>query len=49
MSLLTGQIVLEVHKEHPKLEPNQIASALALLAGSVVFVIGILQLGYVSV
>lgn len=47
MSLLTGQIISDVHKEHPELILNEIASALAVLCGAFVFVIGILRLGCV--
>jgi MFS superfamily sulfate permease-like transporter len=49
MSLLTGQIITEVVKEHPKLVPHEIASALAVLCGAFVFVLGILRLGYVLI
>lgn len=49
MSLLTGQIITEVHKEHPHLIPNEIASSLAVLCGAFVFVLGILRLGYVFI
>lgn len=47
MSLLTGRIISEVHSQHPDLAPNVIASALAVLCGAFVFVLGILRLGYV--
>jgi hypothetical protein len=47
LSQLTGTIVAQIQKEHPKLKANQIASVLALLAGAFVFTLGILRLGYV--
>lgn len=47
MSLLTGEIVTRVRHEHPDLAAPVIASALAVLCGAFVFVLGILRLGYV--
>jgi MFS superfamily sulfate permease-like transporter len=49
MSLLTGQIITQVQKLHPKLIAYEIASALAVLCGAFVFVLGILRLGYVVI
>src|ERR1700733_11115473 len=43
MSLLTGQIITDVRQVHPKLIPNEIASALAVLCGAFIFVLGIFR------
>ena len=48
MSLLTGNIITRVQHAHPNLAGPVIASALALLCGSFVFVMGILRLGYAT-
>jgi hypothetical protein len=47
MSLLTGHIITAVQAKHKTLTGPEIANALALLAGSFVFVLGVLRLGFI--
>lgn len=47
-SLLVGGVVSSIEAEHPgKYKPEQIAHTLTLLAGAVLFVFGILRLGWI--
>ncbi|KAF3184732.1 Sulfate permease 2 [Orbilia oligospora] len=47
MSTLVGNIVLKAEETHPEFTRPQVASALALICGCIVFAIGILRLGFV--
>jgi solute carrier family 26 (sodium-independent sulfate anion transporter), member 11 len=47
MSTLVGHIILNVQAKHPEISGPVIASALAVLAGSFVFILGILRLGFI--
>ncbi|KAF3912533.1 Pendrin [Dactylellina cionopaga] len=47
MSTLVGNIVLKAEKSHPEFTRPQVASALAVICGCVVFTIGLLRLGFV--
>lgn len=47
MSTLVGHIILRVQAKHPEFAGPVIASALALLAGCFVFLLGILRLGFI--
>ncbi|KAF8308567.1 putative sulfate permease 2 [Clavulina sp. PMI_390] len=47
MSQLTATIIAQVHKAHPKLAATVIAQVLAVLCGAIVFVLGILRLGFI--
>ena len=47
LSTLVGNIVTKVLKEHPKLPPNEIANALAVIAGSIVVFLGLTRLGWI--
>jgi len=46
MSTVTGTVVLEAHKRVPEYQGWQVASALALIAGSIVCFIGLARLGW---
>lgn len=47
-SLLVGGVISNIEAEHPgKYKPEQIAHTLSLLAGAVLFVFGMLRLGWV--
>lgn len=47
MSTLTGNVVDALSPEFPELEAYHIASALAILAGAIVFAIGVLRIGWI--
>ncbi|KAK4144730.1 sulfate transporter family-domain-containing protein [Dichotomopilus funicola] len=47
MSQLTGGIVADLTEALPDLEPHAIASALAILAGSIVLFIGLIRCGWI--
>ncbi|KAJ6260787.1 Pendrin [Drechslerella dactyloides] len=47
MSTLVGNIVIKATAEHPEFTKPQVASALALICGCVVFAIGFFRLGFV--
>lgn len=47
LSTLVGNIVIKVGKEHPKIPPNEIANALAVIAGSIVVFLGLTRLGWI--
>jgi solute carrier family 26 (sodium-independent sulfate anion transporter), member 11 len=47
MSTLTGNIVLEVQASHPHIPAPLIASSLAIIAGSIVFFIGLIRCGFI--
>ncbi|EWC48027.1 hypothetical protein DRE_02606 [Drechslerella stenobrocha 248] len=47
MSTLVGNIVVKATETHPQFTKPQVASALAVICGSVVFAIGMLRLGFV--
>ncbi|KAF4767845.1 hypothetical protein HAV15_002653 [Penicillium sp. str.  len=47
MSTLTGTIVLKVHEEYPGYPSHLIASALAIICGGIVLVLGLLRLGFI--
>src|SRR5277367_861313 len=47
LSTLVGNIITEVHHTHPKYPGNVIASALALIAGSIVCFIGLVRCGWI--
>ncbi|EPS38873.1 hypothetical protein H072_7395 [Dactylellina haptotyla CBS 200.50] len=46
MSTLVGTIVLKAEKSHPEFSRPQVASALAVICGCIVFAIGLLRLGF---
>ncbi|CAF3892934.1 unnamed protein product [Rotaria sp. Silwood1] len=46
MSALTGNVIEAVHKEYPVYELHTIASALSLIAGCIVFSLGMFRLGF---
>ncbi|KAK6360013.1 Sulfate permease 2 [Orbilia brochopaga] len=47
MSTLVGNIVIKATADHPEFTKPQVASALALICGSVVFAIGLFRLGFI--
>ncbi|KAJ5572277.1 sulfate anion transporter [Penicillium sp. DV-2018c] len=47
MSTLTGTIVAEVQQQYPDYPGHLIASSLAVICGGIVFVLGILRLGFI--
>ncbi|ROT35127.1 sulfate permease [Sodiomyces alkalinus F11] len=47
MSQLVGNVVLRVRDNHPEFAPEDIARALALIAGAVLLFIGLVRLGWV--
>ncbi|CAF1462373.1 unnamed protein product [Rotaria sordida] len=47
MSTLTGNVVEAVHKEYPQYEFHTIASSLSLIAGCIVFALGMFRLGFI--
>ena len=47
MSQVTGSVVLALQPEFPKLPAHYIASALAILAGSIVLFIGLIRCGWI--
>jgi len=47
MSTLVGDIIIRTQEKHPNIAGPAIASALALLAGAIIFALGILRLGFV--
>lgn len=47
MSQLVGNVILRVRDDHPEFAPDQIARALALIAGAVLLFIGLIRLGWV--
>lgn len=47
MSQLTGDVVLAVSPKFPELQKYQIASALAVLSGAIVFFIGFIRIGWI--
>jgi solute carrier family 26 (sodium-independent sulfate anion transporter), member 11 len=46
MSTLTGNIILDVQKSHPDLEPHVIASALAVISGAIITFLGLIRWGW---
>ncbi|CAF3790460.1 unnamed protein product [Rotaria sp. Silwood1] len=46
MSALTGSVVDAIHRDYPKYELHTIASALSLLSGCIVFILGMFRLGF---
>lgn len=47
MSTVTGSVVTDIMKELPGTRPETIASALAILAGSIVLFIGLIRCGWI--
>jgi sodium-independent sulfate anion transporter 11 len=47
MSTLVGNIVIKAAKTNPKIQGHVIASALAVIAGSIIFFIGIIRVGWI--
>lgn len=47
MSTLTGDVVLALQDQFPDLQAYQIASALSVLAGAIVFFIGFIRIGWI--
>jgi sodium-independent sulfate anion transporter 11 len=47
MSTLVGNIVIKAGKTNPKIQGHVIASALAVIAGSIIFFIGIIRVGWI--
>ncbi|KAJ6190868.1 sulfate permease SutB-Penicillium chrysogenum [Penicillium mononematosum] len=47
MSTLTGTIVANVREEYPDYPPHLIASALAVICGGIVLVMGLLRIGFI--
>jgi sodium-independent sulfate anion transporter 11 len=46
MSTLVGNIIARIRVDHPEFSPDQIARALAVIAGSVLLFIGLTRLGW---
>jgi len=47
MSTLTGEIVNQVHSQHPDVAKHVIASCLAVILGGIVTALGLLRLGFI--
>lgn len=47
MSTIVGNVILKVHKTHPKVPGYEIASALAIIAGAIICFLGLARLGWV--
>lgn len=47
MSTLTGNVVLKVAKSHPHIPGHEVASALAIIAGSIICFIGLVGCGWI--
>ncbi|KAK4228843.1 sulfate transporter family-domain-containing protein [Podospora fimiseda] len=47
MSTIVGNIIIDVRKDHPGLEPEVIARALALISGAVLLFIGLIRFGFI--
>lgn len=47
LSTVVGNVVLDVRDQYPQYEPHQVASALAIIAGSIVLFIGLIRMGWV--
>lgn len=47
MSTLVGNIIIKVQKHHPEFTAPEIASALAVISGSVLLFIGLVRLGWI--
>jgi solute carrier family 26 (sodium-independent sulfate anion transporter), member 11 len=47
MSTIVGNIVLEVQKDHPDVEGHVVASALAIICGSIITFIGLARIGWI--
>ena len=47
MSTLVGQILERAAKDHPDVPGNEIASALAVIAGSIILFIGLIRCGWI--
>ena len=47
MSTIVGNIVLEVQKDHPDVEPHVVASALAIICGAIITFIGLIRCGWI--
>jgi solute carrier family 26 (sodium-independent sulfate anion transporter), member 11 len=47
MSTLVGNIVIKAEKTNPKIQGHVIASALAVIAGCIIFFIGIIRVGWI--
>jgi sodium-independent sulfate anion transporter 11 len=47
MSTIVGNIVLDARASHPELEGHVVASALAVIAGAIILVIGLARCGWI--
>ncbi|CRG90369.1 Sulfate permease 2 [Talaromyces islandicus] len=47
MSTLTGNIIIEVQKNHPEFSKPEIAQALSIIAGAIVTFIGLIRWGFI--
>lgn len=47
MSLIVGNVVQKVKKTDPKLAPHVVASALAIICGSIIAFIGLIRMGWI--
>ena len=47
MSTITGHVVDKVRREHPEIQPHVVASALAIIAGSIICFIGLIRCGWI--
>lgn len=47
MSLLVGNVVLKVKKTDPKIQGHVVASALAIICGGIITLIGLLRMGWI--
>lgn len=47
MSLIVGNIVLKVKKTNPEIPPHVVASALAIICGSIIVFIGLIRFGWI--
>lgn len=47
MSLIVGNVVLKVKKTNPEFQPHVVASALAIMCGAIIVLIGLTRLGWI--
>ena len=47
MSTITGNVVNKVHLTNPSIPGHVVASALAIIAGSIIFIIGLIRCGWI--
>ena len=47
MSLIVGDVVLQVRESHPELPSHEVAAALAVISGAIICALGLLRLGWI--